>query len=364
MNGIRTVDDIVRLLVSGFEDWKKYGHVRTVEQGDLVLFDYTSEAQFEAKWTEFEKLSRGLIINKKTGEIVARPFDKFFNWGEGGRISEGKIREILKKEDGSLGISYWVGDEIRVATRGSFTSEQALWASEFIKKYDLRELPRELTLLFEIIYPENQIVVDYQGREDLILLGVRNRFTGEDYFFSRVAEIAQRFGFSLPETYNFSSIEEMLERAKQLSHNEEGWVVRFEDGERYKIKGDAYVAIHRLVFGISERRLIQMWFTGELDEYLAGLPESLRERYSAKREQIAETVANRLAEIKSVYESLPPIEDRKEFVKHIQEHHPTIWSYLLNLKLQRSITRGIIKEQFGVETKHLDESPHLLTVNA
>lgn len=71
----------------GFTDWQRYGNVTVRRKDDLLIFNYNTMAQYEGRWNFFERVSRGLIINHQTGEIVARAFDKFFNWGEGGRTS-------------------------------------------------------------------------------------------------------------------------------------------------------------------------------------------------------------------------------------------------------------------------------------
>lgn len=76
---ITSIKQIQELAKSGFTEWDKYGHVYTKEKDDLILFNYKPEAQFEGAWNFFERVSRGLIISRETGKIVARPFDKFFN---------------------------------------------------------------------------------------------------------------------------------------------------------------------------------------------------------------------------------------------------------------------------------------------
>ena len=158
---ITSISDLQRLALSGVTDWKQYGHVNVRENGDLLLFNYTQMAIFGGDWNPFEMMSRGLIINRRTGEIVARPFDKFWNWLEGGRTASGHIVTVTEKLDGSLGILYRDNGEYKIATRGSFDGEQAVWATNFLKDYYNLAVPDELTLLFEIVYPENRVVVDY-----------------------------------------------------------------------------------------------------------------------------------------------------------------------------------------------------------
>ena len=177
---VQSIDDISRLLTSGFDEWKSLGEVNVKHNNELTLFNYTAKAQYEARWNFFETVSRGLILNNVTGRIVARPFEKFFNWGEGGRTTDAPIDYVMEKLDGSLGIMYEHEGEFKIATRGSFDSDQAIWATEFIqsKKRHPKDTVGEYTLLFEIIYPDNRIVVDYGQREDLVLLALRHNPTG------------------------------------------------------------------------------------------------------------------------------------------------------------------------------------------
>ena len=92
---INSIEDIQMLVTSGFREWERYGAVNVSYHDGLVLFDYKAEAQYINRWNFFERVSRGLLIDEKTGEVVARPFDKFFNWGENGRTTSAPLVEVL-----------------------------------------------------------------------------------------------------------------------------------------------------------------------------------------------------------------------------------------------------------------------------
>src|SRR5262249_21253305 len=130
MDEIKSIADIQTLAKSGFTDWKQYGNVTVKKHGDLLIFNYNTMAQYEGRWNFFEQVSRGLIINWKTGEIVARPFDKFYNWMEGGRRAKGHIVAITEKLDGSLAVLLRTPEGYRISTRGEITSKQAQWATD------------------------------------------------------------------------------------------------------------------------------------------------------------------------------------------------------------------------------------------
>jgi RNA ligase len=326
---INSINDIVTLLQIGFTNWRQYGNVNVLKhpEYDYWLFNYTAEAQFRNNWNWFELNSRGLIISP-TGEVIARPFDKFFNWFENGRTNAPRtyITEITEKMDGSLIILYRTPEgKFSCATRGSFTSPQAVWATEFIKKYNLSELPDELTLLFEGIYPSNRIVVDYEGREDLVLIGARNRHTGEylPLFPKRKYEgepnryeIAQQFGFTLPRVYTFNDVNTLLEEAARLTENEEGWVVRFSDDTFFKFKGDRYRELHRLVSGLSPKKVLEAAQNGIYDQYKMRMPEEFWPQMD-EWFTIIDTEYRRCAKVVvDMYEE-HNCDDRKEFARRL-----------------------------------------------
>ena len=146
---------------------------------ELLIYNYTAKSQYERVWTKETLACRGLILNvPDDGEIlvVARPFNKFFNLAELDKIPEGKF-VAQEKMDGSLGIIYQAPDGLpSVATRGSFASEQAEWATQWLRKRPKfvaaaqSAISRNHTLLVEIIYPKNRIVIDYGELEELVLL--------------------------------------------------------------------------------------------------------------------------------------------------------------------------------------------------
>lgn len=116
---------------------------------------------------------RGLVV--RDGDVVARPWAKFFNHGqrEAGHLDLSSPVEVTDKMDGSLGILYPQRDgQLAIATRGSFVSDQAVHATNTLRRrYSTIETPPGLTMLFEIIYPKNRIVCDYGDTDDLVLLG-------------------------------------------------------------------------------------------------------------------------------------------------------------------------------------------------
>lgn len=284
---IINIYELSRLLKDGERDFGKYGMVDVKYKNDLALFNYAAPCQFKRppEWNYFERISRGLIMNVDTGEVVARPFDKFWNYGEIDVESGAKIVEVTEKMDGSLGILYWHDGLPCIATRGSFESDQALWATEFFRnnRISLSGPGADFTLLFEIIYPENRIVVDYKGWSGLVLIGVRSRFTGTEVSLdtlktSLMINTAEGKWLRFPEFYSFDELSSVLEARERLSGNEEGFVVRFDNGQRVKIKGDEYLQLHKFVSNFSFKNVAIAIRDGKFDDLRAVCPAMYQEQ--------------------------------------------------------------------------------------
>lgn len=222
-----------------------YIHTKKHPTADLWIYNYTQAAQYNGVWNDATVQCRGLIMDENR-TIVARPFRKFFNLSEVGIANLPDLPfEVYEKLDGSLGVLYWIDNRPYISTRGSFESEQALVANELLTtKYEaaLQHLDVTKTYVFEIIYPENRIVVDYGKEQKLVLLGIIDTQTGAE------CELVD-IGFPLPQKYTeFNNLEEIT----QLNwSNHEGFVLKFENNFRIKIKFEEYVGLHKIITQVS-----------------------------------------------------------------------------------------------------------------
>lgn len=314
----------------------------------LTIYNYSPKATYERLWTEETLTCRGLIL-ADDGEIVARPFDKFFNWGEGGRTSTADIVTVTEKMDGSLGILYHWQGQFYVATRGSFDSKQAIWASEFLQKHysiALENLSEDLTLLFEIIYPENRVVIDYKGRQELTLLAIRNRFTGEYCPWFTIETASRLFGFPLPKLYSsFDTPAVILELVKELDPNSEGWVAEFADGQRFKFKGESYLELHRLISGLSFKNTLACVATGTINELRAIIPDEFLGQVEGWIDEIRTRVMFTREAIEANYEEAPKA-SRKDYALWVQANCKNLAPYMFARLDGRDIDELIYKLEF------------------
>ena len=250
------------------EQYSRTGHLfKQVHRSlPLSIWNYTPEVQYGQLWDEITLQCRGLVTDNE-GNVVARPFKKFFNIEEG-RHTPTEEFEVFEKMDGSLGIVFKYNGDVIYATRGSFTSDQSKWMSNYGNENNFKDILVEgFTYLFEIIYLENRIVVDYGGEEKLVLLGIINTETGEEVPHNDLFE-----GFDVVKKYD--GIKDYTTLKNLVDNNAEGFVVRFSNGDRMKIKGEEYLRLHKIMTNVSTTGIWEFLVNGgDLNEFLKDVPD-------------------------------------------------------------------------------------------
>lgn len=318
------------------EGWVASRTLRATDGRVLRLYNYTKECQYQRRWNEVTLIARGLIIDDQTNQVEALPLEKFFNLGE--QISETRVAEArdepfdaLIKMDGSLGIGYR-DNGLRWATRGSFSSSQSAVAQTLWEEFRERALeagkrdPNDvfmnemfhITPLAEIIHPDTRVVVTYKF-QGLVLLAARSRFTGEELNYAQLQQLADLTGMQLVERLPGTDTEALLERAKTLDGNEEGFVLWWpgaggKPGERVKVKGMEYLRRHKLVTNIAPRDLAQYWLSGTTESLLVEAPEEHRLEYEAEFGEMDTALVAALERTEQAYKGAPS-GDQREFAR-------------------------------------------------
>lgn len=243
----------------------------------LSIYTYGRKAVHENVWDNVTSCCRGIIVNRETGEIVARPFEKFHNYGsenvpQGQFISEPVVWE---KMDGFLVTGYQWNGIWYAASKGSFHSIHAKWATNEIRRYDLRYIPDGYTPVCEGLHPDLRIVVDYGKRKELVLLALVNIETGEELAPKQLLSVGGPMGFKLPRSFDMTWEQAHAVTCRDLGINaEEGYVLTwYRQGTvpfRLKLKFIEYLRLHRMVTGVSPKRIWEALATNGvgLDEYL------------------------------------------------------------------------------------------------
>lgn len=328
------------LFLMPFEAEVKKGYITKKVKDNLVLFDYTDKCTYDRAWNDVTIWARGIVFNRNTGELVAAPFPKFWNYEElqnpqntsdpENEMSKAKVKlfnniknnvnyQVFNKEDGSLGIIYHDGNEWQVNTRGSFESVQSVKAKEMLKKYDLTDLDKDITLLCEIIYPENKIVVDYKGEEKLVLLAANNRKSLIEVPRFQLEQICNQIKIPLVEQFSYT-IEQMMELKKTLPKDNEGFIIRFDDGLRVKIKGEEYLRIHKLISQVTPLAFFESMEDGKVRaDFLKELPEEYRKEADEIVKKLEDNYMNvkhqAIYEFANAYPSVYELEDRDKSIR-------------------------------------------------
>ena len=333
----------------------------------LTIWNYTEKVQYDGIWDDVTLQCRGLITENVTGNVLVRPFNKFFNYeelvGKGFIPSKGDYVYIQDKMDGSLGILFNYEDEWVMATRGSFTSEQAIKGLEIVKSmYFLDSWLKEYAYLVEIIYPENRIVVDYKGKEKVVFLSVvlnegwKWKPTDDtELHWTTATMILSSNGVKKSDIvkteqhFNFS--DELYQSLKEKNEkNKEGFVLRFQPGNfRMKIKFEDYVALHKIMTNVSTTSVWEVLSSGEsMDNLLKGVPDEFYNKIKEYETELLNEFSALKAEYEDHFESIKRLGTRKLFAQFATTgfKHPSLLFGLLDGKDIGPTIWRIIKPEF------------------
>ena len=277
INTLFDVDKLDRYIRDGYISARRHPHL------PLTIYNYTPKTQWEHLWDEVTKHCRGLIVDWR-GDIVGNCLVKFFNYNEQNaqNIDTSGPVQVTDKLDGSYLAVCIYDSQIVTATRGSFESDQALVADQIIAatpEYQaaLRLLCADSTAIFEVIYPENRIVLDYGTLRDIVLIGTIANFelANGKQLWTPAAQL--NWPGQVVKTFDCKSFTEAL--AMPPRDNAEGIVVYFEEsGERVKIKQERYIELHKLIFDLTPKRIWERRMAGET---LEGILEELPDEFHA-----------------------------------------------------------------------------------
>lgn len=237
----------------------------------LYIYNYTRTVQYGGLWDDITINFRGTILDE-SGNLVAKSFPKFKN------IEEYLPTElpnedfnIYEKMDGSLGIAYFYDNKWNMATRKCFYSDQAIKGLEILNRFDTSLLDVNYTYLFEIIYANNWIIVRY-NEEKLVLLAKYNVATGEE---GDVQTDYYKANFDVVNCYN-NLPNNFGELKRSIEDNKEGYVLRFKNGMRVKMKSEEYVRLHKILTNVSNMDIWLSMKNGEdLSLILDAIPDEM-----------------------------------------------------------------------------------------
>jgi RNA ligase len=220
---------------------------------------------------------RGLLFYPN-GQIMSRRLHKFFNVNERDETAAHKIdlnkqHVILEKLDGSMITPMFMPDgSIRWGTKMGIT-EVSMQAEEFVagnpQYAEFADLHIDLgqTPIFEWCSRKQRIVVDYPT-DSLVLIAIRDNTTGEYKSYAQMRTYAESYGIDLVKAYpgTSDSMAHLIAETRAME-DAEGWIIRFDDGQMLKIKGDWYVRIHKTKDNlIWEKNVVDLLINEKMDD--------------------------------------------------------------------------------------------------
>ncbi len=290
---------------------------------------------FPEGWTLPLRLCRGIIFSRR-GKLLAKPFAKFFNYGE---HEETKILpdgpfEATVKHDGHLGIIFEYENKFWLTTRGDFQSRTSKIGGEMLAAYAnayawKASVPKDLTVLVEIIHPSTKVHLDYAGDEKFILIGACDRKTLKDLTHAELYNLGALVGLPVTELWSIKSVSDMRKLMENLTiQNREGFVARYPDGLRVKFKFATY--INKMVGAkLGYRYIMKRMMAGNLEKMIKFLPEEISaqaQEMVVKLQKVRQLAASEKEKREYLYNLVPKEESNsgyrnvcREFLKFLDK---------------------------------------------
>jgi hypothetical protein len=295
---------------------------------NLVQFKYSQIASIMSE--PLVQQARGIILDEDNGwAVVARPFDKFFNYGEPNAAEvDWSTARVQEKLDGSLMILYFYDGAWHVASSGTpdaagdVNGSEETFADLFWRVWEEKGYlpPRDtsFTYCFELMTKHNRVVVQHPENR-LVLIGMRHTEHGYeervDYEWASCAGAPPRSGWERVKYFRLQSIADVEQTFAVMDPlKQEGYVVVDADFKRLKVKHPGYVAIHHMKDGFGPKRALDIIRTGEKTELLAHFPE-WRPEFDATQARFDAFVRD-LESLYAAHQAIPVQKDFAAAVKH------------------------------------------------
>lgn len=303
--------------LEAIKDRKEFIHI--VKDGYQVI-DYLFEDN-DSFSDPYRLECRGIKFDLD-GNLIGRPFHKFFNYGQKLITYDWpKPHRIMTKMDGSMVHSCIINNAVRLCTRMGIT-EQSTAAEEILNERQIFLL-RDLNLhgynaIFEYTAPDNRIVIDYEEKK-LTLLAIRNIQTGSYYRFSYTED-----AFDHIEEHNLSLADNNIDQIKEETTGIEGYVVAWPDGTYVKIKTNEYCQMHRAVsFFEREDMILPIILNSQCDDLYPNLSIDRAERLFAFESATMKDYLRYINDVKERVEFFKKSGDtRKDFALYVNARYP------------------------------------------
>ncbi|TCK03985.1 RNA ligase [Phorcysia thermohydrogeniphila] len=334
---------------------------KVIEEGGLLKVSYRFNAPFVFD-TPLKRELRGITFNRLTGEVVSRPFHKFFNLNE---IEESKEERLKGKEfifreklDGTMVHFALYRGELLPLTQKSFKNEQTERAKEIVEKDDklrqfiLSALKKGITPIFELLSPDFQIVVPV-SEEKLYLTELRQNNNGK-YLLERYEREISELGIPLPKK-RVLTLEGALKELEG-TENIEGFVLKdFSKEEPFplfvKLKSPWYHERHYIftyLHNIPDHKLFKLFLDGKADEFFSKLTnKKLKRNRMGKLKKLVDLYI----ELTETAKELSPLYGKKNFERRVSKETERIKSTFSRDFKKLQLSPSFLRESARVASK-------------
>jgi RNA ligase len=268
---------------------------------------------------------RGLIFDTETGNLISRPYHKFFNVGEKEETQLNKVNlyephVVLEKLDGSMIRPIPTPEGFRLATKAGVT-DVAMNAEVFIADkphyatFIRKCIQKGTTPIFEWVSRKNRIVVDYP-EDNLILTGLRYNDTGKYVDYQVMSDYATSWNIPVVKAVDGLAVQNIDLFVKQVREwdDGEGIVLRFDTGHMVKVKADDYVLRHKSKDAINqEKNVLQTILEDAVDDLIPLLTPEDAQRVEAFQNAFWMALEDVGMEIHDTYRQIDKGQDQKEY---------------------------------------------------
>lgn len=321
-----------------YQDQTLNGHIFRIFNYRLASYtDFLNPGALECRGSMFKIDQQGNPVR-----LACLPLHKFFNLYENPmtmNIDLDSIGSIEPKSDGSLISTYIHRGILRLKSKGSLFSDQAVAAMDWLDSPINSDFSDHLWLLtthgfccnLEWVSPENRIVLGYMEPR-LILLNMRDMETGR---YVDIPDDLLNYTAPTPDLKGLTP-KEFVEQIPSMLDDIEGFVVKLKTGLWFKCKTNKYLSLHHCKDSVNNpRRLFEVIVDEGIDDVRAMFhTDALLIKQIDEMQKKVDHLFNDLVNTVETFWDNNKFLERKEFAIKAQQEVNPLYFGLVMLKYQ------------------------------
>lgn len=307
------------------EGWLKMSRYKD----QLYIFCYSPACQYEKHWTPITLAMRGMVLGRQ-GQVIGQCLPKFFNLCEVEETRPENLPalpyEIFQKIDGSYTQSFYNPYEKRWqhSSKCSFDNEYIDAAYRFLPASVMEaKMDKFESLISEVRFDEDPMRRVTDAPSGLYAITSWRKFSTqiEENPFIHTQVLAHNLGINQVEEFD-DSLQEKLESFNG-EEDTEGYVVRFRNGFRTKLKTAWYLRLNRAIDDFDKSRArdtVKTYLTNYNHslEWIKYLPDELWEEAKEMATRLLEEFESKVGVVDKLFETHYS-EDRKTFALAVKD---------------------------------------------